>query len=123
MLDPWNQIEFSRDPRTPLTEFLRECLKQIIGFSRELSLSVVLSAHPTKSGVAEGKIPGAYDIDGSAHWANSPDNILCVFRGPTETSIHSQKVREIGAGKRGVCVFTVDEKTGLFTPQLGAVST
>jgi len=125
VLDPWNEIEWCRPKDMTLTEFIGECLKSITGFCRETNITVILSAHPTKSGVAEGKVPGPYDIDGSAHWANKPDNVLCVFRdmnGKT-TTVSSQKVRELGAGKRGVCVFDVDEQTGVFTPQHGAVST
>ena len=125
VLDPWNEIEWMRPKDMTLTEFIGDCLKMITGFCRETNIAVILSAHPTKSGVLEGKPPGAYNIDGSAHWANKPDNILCVFRSPdkkNETRVLSQKVREIGAGKRGECFFNVDEDTGLFTPQYGAVS-
>lgn len=122
VLDPWNQIEVTRPKDMPLTEFLRDCLKLVTGFCRDTNIPVMLSAHPTKAGVKENNVPGAYDIDGSAHWANAPDNILCVFRGVAETTVYSQKVREIGAGKRGLCVFNVDEETGIFTPQKGAVS-
>jgi twinkle protein len=124
VLDPWNEIEWTRPKELPLTEFIGQCLKQVTGFCREHAVTVILSAHPTKAGVADGKVPGPYDIDGSAHWANKPDNVLCVYRDPKTdaVSIVSQKVREIGAGKRGVCYFTVDEETGIFTPQHGAVS-
>jgi twinkle protein len=125
ILDPWNEIDFTRPKDVPQTEFIGWCLRDITQFARETNLTVILSAHPTKSGVAEGKIPGPYDLADSAHFANKPDNILCVFRDPVQkgvTSIISQKVREIGAGKRGLCVFNVDEETGIFTPQHGAVT-
>lgn len=124
VLDPWNEIEWTRPKEKTLTEFIGDCLKLITGFCRDTETTLFLSAHPTKSGVAEGRVPGAYDIDGSAHWANKPDNILCVHRDPNgkSTSVISQKVREIGAGKRGVCVFDVDETTGIFKPQYGGVS-
>lgn len=123
-LDPWNEIDFTRPKDVPQTEFIGWCLRDITKFARETNLTVFLSAHPTKSGVADGKIPGPYDLADSAHFANKPDNILCVYRDPNTkaTSVISQKVREIGAGKRGVCVFDVDEDTGIFTPQHGAVS-
>lgn len=124
VLDPWNEIEWTRPKEMTLSEFLGYCLKQITGFCRDTNIAVMLSAHPTKSGVADGKIPGPYDIDGSANWANKPDNILCIHRddAKNETKVISQKVREIGAGKRGTCHFTVDADTGIFTPQHGGVT-
>jgi len=121
ILDPWNEIEFSRPREMSQTEFIGECLKYITGFCREHDLTLILSAHPTKTGVQDGKIPGPYDVDGSAHWANKPDNVLCVWRGKgSEVRVISQKVREIGAGARGgVCYFTVEDETGVFTAQYG----
>ncbi len=123
VLDPWNEIEWTKPRDLSESEFYGKVLQQITGFCRELNVSLVLSAHPTKSGVSEGRVPGVYDIAGSAHFANKPDNILCIFRDGKSTQVISQKVREIGAGKRGLCVFDVDEETGIFKPQHGAVST
>ena len=64
------------------------------------------------------------DIEGSMNWYNKCDNGLIVARDPSASScrVISAKVREIGAGRRGECHFYVDEKTGVFTPQHGAVT-
>ena len=58
------------------------------------------------------------------NWYNKCDNGLIVVRDPEKPvcRVISAKVREIGAGQRGVCLFHVDESTGIFTPQKGAVS-
>lgn len=125
VLDPWNEIDATRPREITQTEWIGACLQAIAKFARDENIAIILSAHPTKSGVADGKRPGPYDLADSAHFANKPANILSVWRDPSGngvTEICSQKVREIGAGKRGVCYFSVDENTGIFTPQPGAVS-
>ncbi|MEK7499394.1 MAG: hypothetical protein AAB649_02195, partial [Patescibacteria group bacterium] len=122
ILDPWNEIEWSKPRDISQGDWIGQCLKYITGFVRKHGLTLILSAHPTKAGVVDGKVPGPYDVDGSAHWANKPDNVLCVWRGKgKDTKVVSQKVREVGAGKRGgECHFIVDEETGVFTAQYGA---
>jgi hypothetical protein len=58
------------------------------------------------------------------NWYNKCDNGLIVVRDPEKPvcRVISAKVREIGAGKRGVCYFDVNEETGIFKPQYGAGS-
>jgi hypothetical protein len=58
------------------------------------------------------------------NWFNKCDNGLIVARDQDKstTRVISAKVRESpAAGKLGVCYFTVDRNTGIFTPQKGAV--
>ena len=123
MIDPWNELERAKPKDQLMTDYIGECLMYLKQFCRTLSCTVIMVAHPTKAGVADGKPPGLADIEGSMNWYNKCDNGLIVVRESDTTSkIISAKCREEGAGKRGACYFYVDETTGLFPPQHGAVS-
>lgn len=122
LIDPWNELERAKPKDQLMTDYIGECLMYLKQFCRSMSCTVILVAHPTKNGVHEGKTPGLADIEGSMNWYNKCDNGLIVVRDPEKPTakVISAKVREVGAGKRGLCWFYVDEKTGLFTPQFGA---
>jgi twinkle protein len=124
LLDPFNEIEWAKPRDMPTGQYIGECLKAIKQFCRIYSVSVIMVAHPTKAGIADGKVPGGADIDGSMNWANKCDNGLTVVRekDSSKSRVVCWKVREIGAGKRGVCYFDVDENTGEFKPEHGAVT-
>jgi twinkle protein len=124
LLDPWNEIERAKPKDMLLTDYIGQCLMWIKGFCRKYGVTVILVAHPTKAGISDGKVPSLADIEGSMNWYNKCDNGLIVVRDGNKpvTRIISAKVREHGAGKRGVCYFNVDEDTGIFTPQHGAVT-
>ena len=125
VMDPWNEIERAKPREQLLTDYIGECLMLIKQFCRSLNVVVVMVAHPTKA-VSEhgGRAPGLADIEGSMNWFNKCDNGLIVVREVEKNSckVISAKVREIGAGKPGVCYFDVDPATGIFKPQSGAVS-
>jgi hypothetical protein len=94
-------------------------------FCRATNVIFIMVAHPTKD-VREAsgalRTPTLADIEGSMAWYNKCDNGLIVVREKDcVTKVISAKVRELGAGRRGACLFTVDSETGLFTPQKGAV--
>lgn len=124
LIDPWNEIEHAKPKDMQMTDYIRMCLMWIKQFCRMYNVTVVMVAHPTKAGVVDGKVPTLSDIEGSMNWYNKCDNGLIVVRDPERNTarVISAKVREIGAGKRGVCHFDVDPDTGLFTPQYGAVT-
>jgi twinkle protein len=124
LIDPWNEIERAKPRDMLMTDYIGQCLMWLKQFCRAYDVAVFLVAHPTKAGIEKGKIPSLADIEGSMNWFNKCDNGLIVHRpdNGTECQVISAKVREIGAGKRGVCHFMVDAATGLFTPQPGAVS-
>lgn len=124
-IDPWNELERAKPKDMLLTDYIGHCLMLLKQFCRSMGVTVIMVAHPTKAGVAEGKAPGLADIEGSMNWYNKCDNGLIVVRDPEASTarVISAKCREIGAGKRGICHFYVDEKTGIFTPQVGAVTT
>jgi hypothetical protein len=88
-----------------------------------MNVTVFIVAHPTKA-VNEngGRAVNLSDIESSMSWFNKCDNGLIVSRDGNSAKIVSAKVRELGAGRLGVCHFSVDPKTGKFTPMKGAVS-
>lgn len=124
LIDPWNELERAKPREQLMTDYIGECLMYLKGFCRSMGVATILVAHPTKAGIEAGKAPGLADIEGSMNWYNKCDNGLIVAReaDKNNTKVISAKVRENGAGKRGVCWFTVDPKTGIFTPQHGAVT-
>jgi twinkle protein len=124
-IDPWNEIERAKPRDMLLTDYIGYCLMLMKQFCRALNAIVIVVAHPTKA-VNEngGRIPTMADIEGSMNWFNKADNGLVIQRDKDSNTsrVFSTKVREIGAGRLGVCHFMVDPKTGIFTPQYGAVS-
>jgi twinkle protein len=125
LIDPWNELERAKPKDQVLSDYIGQCLMHLKQFCRSQNIAVVLVAHPTKAGVEQGKTPTLADIEGSMNWYNKCDNGLIVVRNPTGSTarVISAKVREYGAGRRGECHFFVDEETGVFTPQPGAVTT
>jgi twinkle protein len=128
IIDPWNELEWSKPRDMTMTEYIGRCLQWLKKFARKYQVTVMLAAHPTKDSAlraqAEGKIVGGYDIDGGANWVNKADHVLAVARDAQRpvATVSCSKVRQRGAGKRGMCVFDVDPETGQFKPQHGAVS-
>lgn len=106
IIDPWNELEANRPERMSETEFIGHSLKRIRRFARQTLLHVWIVAHPSKlyrNKDGRYPMPSAYDISGSAHWFNKPDNILVVHRDKNKPNapveIHAQKIRlqETGA--------------------------
>ncbi len=124
LIDPWNELERARPRDMLMTDYIGECLMWLKQFCRSMSAIVIMVAHPTKAGISEGKTPTLADIEGSMNWYNKCDNGLIVVRDPERNAcrVISAKAREAGSGKRGVCWFTVDPETGIYTPQHGAVT-
>lgn len=124
LIDPWNELEHAKPRDLLMTDYIRQCLMYLKQFCRATQATVIMVAHPTKAGIAEGKTPSLADIEGSLAWYNKCDNGLIVVRGAGGNTcrVISAKVREIGAGRRGECHFFVDANTGVFTAQPGGVS-
>ena len=126
LIDPWNELEHLKPRDELMTDYIRRALMYLKRICRHYGVSVILVAHPTKAAVNESasRVPGLADIEGSMNWYNKCDNGLIVVRdnGSGSTRVISAKVREIGAGKIGVCHFNVDPDTGRFSPQHGAVT-
>lgn len=124
LIDPWNELERAKPPDLLMTDYIGQCLMYLKQFCRATNATVILVAHPTKAGIAEGKTPSLADIEGSMNWYNKCDNGLIVARDPEKPvcRVISAKAREQGSGRRGACFFHVDPATGIFTPQHGAVT-
>lgn len=125
MIDPWNELEHLKPANQLMTDYIREALMYLKNICRRHSVTVIMVAHPTKA-VTEngGRTPLLSDIEGSMNWYNKCDNGLVVVRDfeKKTAKVISAKVREHGAGKIGTCHFYVNEETGRFTPQHGAVT-
>jgi twinkle protein len=120
LIDPWNELEFSKPKTQTMTDYIRDCLMLLKQFCRMNNVAVILVAHPTKA-VTEngGRTPTLADIENSMSWYNKCDNGLVVVRNMETMTckVISAKVREEGSGKIGACMFYVDQITGRFTPQ------
>lgn len=125
LIDPWNELDRAKPKDMLLTDYVGYCLMRIKQFCRSFRAIVIVVAHPTKA-VNEhgGKIASLADIEQSMNWFNKCDNGLIVVRdvGQNTSRVISAKVREIGAGRVGSCDFSVDPKTGIFTPQYGSAT-
>lgn len=124
LIDPWNELERAKQRDQMMTDYISQCLMYLKQFCRVHNAVNIMVAHPTKAGIADGKVPSLADIEGSLAWANKCDNGLIVARDAEKPvcRVISAKTREIGSGKRGACWFHVDPETGIFTPQSGAVT-
>lgn len=106
LIDPWNQIDDLRKPGESLPDYQRRALKSLKRFAKNHEVGVIVVAHPTKDvKTPSGEIrePTLYDIEGSAHWANSADHGIVLDRDLTSTQIKIavKKARYHGTGKSG----------------------
>ena len=117
VIDPWNEVDHALQGYRSETLYISECLSAIRRFARTHQLHTWIVAHPTKlqkalSGPYKDKYPPPtpYDVNGSAHWYNKPDNCLCVWRDVGEDSnrieVHIQKVRNRSVGRPGMIELT-----------------
>lgn len=99
VLDPWNEVDHSREKDVSLTEYTGYAIKQFKRLARELDIHLVIAAHPAKMRRGDDgnyTPPTLYDISDSAHWANKADIGITVFRPDPEkplTQIYINKVR------------------------------
>lgn len=128
VIDPWNEIDHSREPGLTETEHISKCLSKIRKFARVYGVHIWIVAHPTKlQKDQEGNypVPTPYDISGSSHWRNKADNCISVWRDMHEpgspTQIHVQKIRFKEVGKIGMIELDYDFLTGRFSDHLEVV--
>lgn len=102
VIDPWNEMDHSRDRGESLTEYVGRAIKAFKRFARKFQVALIVVAHPSKQlKDQEGnyRIPSLYDISDSSHWYNKCDAGIIVHRNAEETIIRVQKSRyhdEIG---------------------------
>lgn len=116
VIDPYNELDHKRPLGMSETEYVSEFLSKVRRFARMNEIAVWVVAHPTKP-IRDMAImaPTAYDISGSANWANKADNALSVFRGEgDEVQIHVKKIRFKEVGKLGQVELKYEHKSGRY---------
>lgn len=83
IIDPWNELEHSRNRDESETEYIGRAIRTLKRFAKAFRVHICVVAHPVKSVKdAEGnyKMPTLYDISGSANWYNKADLGVIVHR-------------------------------------------
>ncbi len=82
VIDPWNKLESGRPPGMSETDYIGQCLDEVMDFARTMNVHVMIIAHPAKTPDPRyrGQRPVLEDIAGSKHWDNKPDLGLSVHR-------------------------------------------
>ena len=117
VLDPWNELEHKRKRDETETDYIGRAIRAIKRFAKQYDVAFWIVAHPTKPHEGHKKIPGLYDISGSANWANKPDYGLTYHRpkfDENRAQIVVNKVRMGMPGKRGTATVMFDFRTSEF---------
>lgn len=120
VIDPWNQLDHTREPGVQLTEHVNHVLGALSSCAKALEIHIWLMAHPKKPGPAGGAawVPTPYDISDSAHFYNMADNCITVSRDKNDhlqpIEIHVQKVRRRRVGNIGIAQLRYDTITGRY---------
>jgi twinkle protein len=117
VLDPWNELEHKRRRDETETDYISRALRAIKRFAKQYDVAFWIVAHPTKPQMGVSKIPGLYDISGSANWANKADYGLTYHRPkPKENRaiIRVHKVRMGLPGRKDEVTVTFDFRTSEF---------
>jgi twinkle protein len=80
VLDPWNELEHKRRRDETETDYIGRAIRAIKRFAKLNDVAFWVVAHPTKPHEGVKKVPGLYDISGSANWANKADYGLTYHR-------------------------------------------
>lgn len=117
VLDPWNELEHKRRRDETETDYIGRAIRAIKRFAKQHDVAFWIVAHPTKPHEGSRKIPGLYDISGSANWANKADYGLTYhrpdFKEPRAKIIVS-KVRMGLPGRRDEVEVTFDFRNSQF---------
>lgn len=90
VIDPWNEVEHSRDRDENETEYIGRAIRTLKRFAKRFKVHVCVVAHPTKSvkdSDGNYKMPTLYDIAGSANWYNKCDLGVIVHRENEDSTI------------------------------------
>lgn len=107
LLDPWNQIQHARKRGESTVEYQERAIAELKRFARRRDVGVIVVAHPTKE-VKDGRtgkmrVPGLYDIDGSAHWYNAADHGIVIDRQCMASNLTHVHVKKSRYREGGVC--------------------
>lgn len=117
VLDPWNELEHKRRRDETETDYISRALRAIKRFAKKYDVAFWIVAHPTKPQEGSKKVPGLYDISGSANWANKADYGLTYHRpDPSENraEVRVTKVRMGLPGKKESVTVMFDHRTSEF---------
>ncbi|MDC6133687.1 toprim domain-containing protein [Burkholderia gladioli] len=126
VIDPWNEVDTTRENGFSETDFISRALTKIRTFARRNGVHVWVVAHPTKLQKIKDTntypVPTPYDVSGSAHWRNKADNCITVFRDVANednpVQVHVQKVRKKSNGRAGCVEFVYDKVCGRYAPHV-----
>lgn len=117
VLDPWNELEHKHRRDETETDYIGRAIRSIKRFAKQNDVAFWVVAHPTKPHEGVKKIPGLYDISGSANWANKADYGLTYHRPDfkeNRAKIIVNKVRMGLPGKRDMIEVTFDYRVSKF---------
>ena len=117
VLDPWNEVEHKRRRDETETDYIGRAIRAIKRFAKQYDVAFWIVAHPTKPQEGSRRIPGLYDISGSANWANQADYGLTYHRPDFKENfaqIIVNKVRMGLPGRRGEEAVTFDFRDSTF---------
>ena len=117
VLDPWNELEHKRRRDETETDYIGRAIRAIKRFAKQYDVAFWLVAHPTKPQQGVSKVPGLYDISGSANFANKADYGLTYHRAnPKENRalIRVTKVRMGLPGMKDEVTVTFDYRDSTF---------
>jgi twinkle protein len=117
VLDPWNELEHKRRRDETETDYISRALRAIKRFAKQYDVAFWIVAHPTKPQEGAKKIPGLYDISGSANWANKADYGLTYHRPDPKDNlakIITTKVRMGLPGRKDEVSVTFDFRKSRF---------
>lgn len=101
VLDPWNELEHKRARDETETEYIGRAIRAIKRFAKQYDVAFWIVAHPTKPMQGISKVPGLYDISGSANWANKPDYGLTYHRPDASQNRALIRVHKVRMGMPG----------------------
>jgi twinkle protein len=124
MIDPWNEIDHNRRRDENETEYVGRSIRSMKRFAKQNDVALWIIAHPSKPQelTNRSRLPGLYDISGSANWANKADYGI-VFqiknRDFWTTTIACTKVRMGLPGKMGQVVIQYDPRRSRYAYYAG----
>lgn len=101
VLDPWNELEHKRRRDETETDYIGRAIRAIKRFAKQHDVAFWIVAHPTKPMQGISKVPGLYDISGSANWANKPDYGLTYHRPDPKQNRALIRVHKVRMGLPG----------------------
>ncbi len=120
VIDAWNKLEHKGGKDN---SYIGNSLDALGNFCENENVTCFLVAHPTKmeeDKKGKLKVPGAYNISGSADFYNKPDVIISVYLNhspegkPLDVEIHRQKIKFNHWGFKGVSRYEHDDPSGRY---------